>query len=266
MTMSATFHEVAFRGIVRLYPESFRLEFGEEMTAVFCERIERRDNLQQALSLWIIELLSLPSSLMNAYAAEGAREVRHGDRPPTMLQAVLGMLFIAASIFGASWSTTHNIANVGMFNEISLVVLVAGLGVAGSLFGIAHVSRSHARRWHFGALASAMLFAALLSSFWIDRGLQRLSARGTATYMRLPGVTAEFLHASDDAAGEAFAAKRRASNTPRFRVETTATGDHHYVRVVRAGRVDWLYGVIALMIVAASAHVTSRRIKLALET
>lgn len=264
--MSATFHESAYRRIVRLYPESFRLEFGDEMTAVFCERIERRDNLQQALSLWINELLSLPSSLMNAYAAEGTREVRNGDRPPTILQTMLGVLLIAASISGASWLTTHHIANAGMFNEISLVVLVAGLAVAGSFFGIAHVSRSHARRWHFGALASAMLFAASLSSFWLDRGLQRFSARGTATYMRLPGVTAEFLHASNDATGEAFATKRRASNTPRFRVETTAIGDHHYVRVVRAGGVDWLYAVFALLIVGGSAHITSRRIRVVLTT
>ena len=54
--------------LLRLYPRRFRAEFGDEMQSVFNEAICDKSGRRSVL-LFLRELCDLPSSLLEAYAA-----------------------------------------------------------------------------------------------------------------------------------------------------------------------------------------------------
>jgi putative ABC transport system permease protein len=58
----------AYRALLRLYPASFRLEYGSEMADVFCSRLHRAPSFFAKARLWIEALLDI---LTNAVAVHG---------------------------------------------------------------------------------------------------------------------------------------------------------------------------------------------------
>ena len=53
--------------VLRLYPKEFRVDFGDEMTAVFMQAIEDRNGTCKALRSFLRELKDLPGSLLRQH-------------------------------------------------------------------------------------------------------------------------------------------------------------------------------------------------------
>ena len=85
-------------------------------------------------------------------------------------------------------------------------------------------------------------------------------SRSGETRLTLPGVVAESMRTRVASDATAFVSSRLDASTRRH-VETSEADGVHVVRIVRSGGVDWLYAVTALMLLAATTHVSSRRLR-----
>ena len=90
--------------LLRLYPQAFRAQFGEEMQTVFAETLAQATSLRTGIASFLRELRDLPVALINAYQAtllEGGKMSVENQylSKSTPLQAAIGALpFLAYGI------------------------------------------------------------------------------------------------------------------------------------------------------------------------
>ena len=90
--------------LLRLYPQAFRAQFGEEMQTVFAEALAQAPSLRTGIASFLRELRDLPGALINAYQAtllEGGKMSVENQylSKSTPLQAAVGALpFLAFGI------------------------------------------------------------------------------------------------------------------------------------------------------------------------
>lgn len=122
--------------LLRLYPRRFRAEFGDEMQSVFSEALCDRSGRRSVL-LFLREVHDLPSSLLEAYAADWSRggNISMSEEPispSTRWQAFLGMLPFLA--FGVS-SMIGKVDPIHGLRGHNAEMVVYALALAGLLIG-----------------------------------------------------------------------------------------------------------------------------------
>ncbi|HUF27843.1 MAG TPA: ADOP family duplicated permease [Gemmatimonadaceae bacterium] len=123
----AGLHDRVFRLLLRLYPRSFREEYGDEMTRYFLERLTRareQRKRQAVISLWARTALDL---VRTAAAERGSPSGRHepttGAHP---MSAFLQDLRYAA----------RRLRNTPLFTISAIAILAVGIGLNASVFSL----------------------------------------------------------------------------------------------------------------------------------
>lgn len=226
-------HEKLYARILRLYPAAWRDEFGAEMTTVFADALHaaQRRGAISVVRLWWREIVSIPAN---------ALPKNDGGRPNPILAAA--MLLVVGSI------TSHLVANAGLFHVTSLVMLAAGLAAAGFIFGTGH---------RVAGIALVALTLAL--TVGADRLALRVATPGVTSTLTIPGVRLDSSRVTSARAYHALMESVQASTSPRIRTATSTVNQDVYVRVVRSGGVDGAYGLLTMLLLAATTW-TGRRL------
>lgn len=223
-------HEKLYGRMLRLYPAVWREEFGVEMAAVFADalRAAQRRGIASVLRLWWRELASLPANVLSTISKND------GGRSNPIVAAAL--LLLVGSI------VSHLVANAGLFHVTSLVMLAAGLAASGFIFGTG-------RR----IAAIALVALTLGSSLAADRIALRLATPDVTSVVTIPGVQLDSSRVTSARDYHALMERVQASTAPRVHTATYTINDDVYVRVVRSGGVDGAYGLLTMLMLAATA-------------
>jgi hypothetical protein len=126
-----------YAALLCLYPRQFRVNFGEEMQAVFEEAIATQQGWRGKAYLFLNELRDFPGSLLNAYLShwlQGGTPSMNEEfiSPSTRWQALLGMLPFLA--FGIS-SMIGKVDHLNLLSGHTTEMTVYGLILVGLLIG-----------------------------------------------------------------------------------------------------------------------------------
>ena len=222
-------HEKVYARMLSLYPADWREEFGVEMKAVFADALQvaqRRGALAVA-RLWWREIAGLPSNVISTISKNG------GGRPNPIVATAL-LLVVGAMV-------SRLVANEGLFNVTSLVMLAAGLAASGFIYGTGH------------RIAAVVLVALSLgTALAADRVALRIATPGITSTLTIPGVRLDSSRVTSANAYHALIEQAKASTSPRVHTATYTVNGHVYVRVVRSGGVDGAYWLLTMLVLAAT--------------
>lgn len=223
-------HEKVYARMLRLYPAGWRNEFGVEMEAVFADALQaaQRRGALAVVRLWWREIVSLPANVISTISRNG------GGRPNPIVATAL--LLVVGSM------VSRLVANEGLFNLTSLVMLVAGLTASGFIYGTG-------RRIAAVVLVALTLGTALAA----DRVALRIATPGITSTLTIPGVRLDSSRVTSANAYHSLIEQAKASTSPRVRTATHSVNGHAYVRVVRSGGVDGAYWLLTMLVLAATA-------------
>lgn len=122
--------ERVYRLLLRVYPSSFRSEYGREMTLIFCD--EYRSRKTAAFSFWLMMLYDVARSAVVLWAEILIARVREYTRIVEVLMKLAGILAVLVGVFGAVNAVAEAVPGMrGTPGGAYILAIVLGIIAAG---------------------------------------------------------------------------------------------------------------------------------------